>query len=105
MGDIGNDRLFLAVSALCEGVGDLRSRVAAAGRIASVIHEDELREFNGLWVRLQKVLAELQSQPPQVHEGEVIADAFDTTARSRENTSCVKYAKEIFDIWRSTCKH
>lgn len=99
MEGIGNDRLFLAVSALCTGTGDLRSRVAVAGRLASVIHKDELAEFDGLWERLQKVLADLQSCPPGLGE-----DSFETTARSRKNATCVRHAKELFDIWRLTCK-
>lgn len=101
---IGNDRLFMAVLALATVEGDVRKRVCIAMRNIEVIREDEFKAKPELWKRIEALKVSTKSNGAQVINQRVILDAYENTAKARQNKTYSRYAKEIFEIWMETCK-
>lgn len=98
---IGNTRLYEAMLALATQKGDVRHRVAIAMNIIAAMHPDELKEFDGLSLRLEK-LKKVTSRRGFLENGRCSTDAFTHTALASQNKTYVKHAEEIFSIWVNT---
>lgn len=101
---IGNDRLFLAVLALATVEGDVRTRVCIAMRNIEVIRQNEFKTKPELWKRIEALKVATKGKGALVMNGRVILDAYESTAKPRQNKTYTKYAKEIFEIWMETCR-
>jgi len=94
----------MAVIALATGEGDVRKRVCIAMRNIEAIREDEFKAKFELWKRIEALKVVTKGNGALVINQRVILDAYENTAKARQNKTYSKYAKEIFEIWMETRK-